>query len=143
MKKNKRIIALVLSLLLLAITACGAGENKVTEEKTYKWDDVEFSVKTIKDSTATGTQDGSGSGKKVSVIIDFGDKDVPQQSFESNVLKGEFTLAGRQPVNYNYHMGNMIFAGTGFEQMITGEAEVFFDMAPDYEINESDLVITE
>ena len=143
MKISKRIMAFVLPVFLLAITACGAGENKALEEKTYKWDDVEFSVKTIKDSTSTGSQDGSGSGKKVSVIIDFGDKDVPQQSFESNVLKGKITLAGKQPVNYNYHMGNMIFAGTGFEQMITGEAEMFFDMDIDYEINESDLVITE
>ena len=144
MKRRKRIMVFILSALLLAVTACGEGGSKAPKEKKYKWDDAEFTVKSIQYSTeSTESQDDTGSGKRVSVIIDFGDNQISQKEFERNVINGKFTFAGKKPTDYNYHIGGMMFEGTGFVQKITGETEVFFDLDSDYELNESDLASIE
>ena len=134
----------ILSALLLLVTACGGNGNNAPKEKIYKWDDMEFTVKSIQYSTeSTESQDAVGSGKRVSVIIDFGDNQVSKDDFERNVIDGKLSFAGKMPVHYNYHLASMEFGGTGFVQKITGEAELVFDLDSDYELNESDLAIME
>lgn len=98
-------VVMCLWLMILAITACGGNGGKKAKGKAYTWDDVSFTVKSIGYSSETeGSEKEDSTGKRVSVIIDFGQNEVPQSSFESHVAKGKLTLAGRKPDNYNYHM---------------------------------------
>ncbi len=138
MKKIKILATIILAAaFVLCFTACGG-----SGEKKYKWGDAEFIVKSVTDDKSV-TGDHSASGKCVAVVIDFGDKQMGQKTFEGNVNKGMLQLAGQKPVDYKYHMANMTFGGTGFETMITGETVLYFDMDASYTVNADDLVITE
>ena len=140
MKSIKKLIAVVfVALCALSLAACaGGGAEKA---KTYTWDGTSFTVKSI---TEEGSTD-DGTGKKVCVTIDFGENQMSASAFDKNLASGKLTLNGVEPEStYEYHMGPMVFDATnGFEQNLTGEAYIYFDMDKDYEINENDLVITE
>ncbi len=143
--KNKTHGRKVLMLLIVAaalfLTACAGGSSG---PQKYKWDDAEFTVKNITDDeSAVGKEAGNMSGKCVAVIIDFGDGTISQSKFEKRVANGQFLLSGKKPSTYDYHMANMTFSAGGFETQITGETTIYFDMDPDYEIKDEDLVITE
>lgn len=158
MKLFKRIIlsALVLS-LLLTLAACSGGtdskpataaenkpaaaaENKTESKgKSFTWGGASFKLKGI--AEAEKAEDASG--KRIAVTIDFGKNQLSQNTFKSNVSAGKFLLAGKKPVNYDYHVGSMTLEAAGMVTKITGETVLYFDMDADYEINEADLVITE
>lgn len=145
MKNGKRILLMLFIMVYaLVITACSAGSAGSPAVKKYTWDDAEFTVKEITDDESViGDKADQMSGKCVAVTIDFGEDTISQSSFEGNVAKGMFLLAGNKPATYNYHMANMTFDGADFEPQITGETTIFFDMDKDYEIKEEDLLIKE
>lgn len=143
--KSGKIVVMSFALAcILLITACSGGGAGSSAVKTYTWDNVEFTVKEITDDESViGEQADKVSGKCVAVIIDFGENTLSQNTFEKNVVNGQFLLAGKKPLTYDYHMANMTFGGNGFETQITGETKIYFDMDKDYEINNEDLVIKE
>ncbi len=131
------IVAVIISLQMVLLVACAAGESGKT--KSYTWDNVSFTVKSI-----TEAQADDGAGKRIAVTIDLGDSEMNQGVFESNVSSGKFKLDGVKPEEqYLYHMGKMVFGANGFVPTITGEIVVYFNMDAGYELNENDLVITE
>ena len=136
---KKVLLSIILALIVIMSVACGeAGSSQ--KAKSYTWDGVSFTVKSI----TAGSQTDDGSGKQITVTIDFGNGEMSQRAFENNVTKGKFTLNGVKPEGqYLYHMGKSVFGANGFEGTITGEAVMYFNMDSDYELNESDLVITE
>lgn len=137
------LIVCIMSFVLL-MAACSGGTAGSSTVKTYTWDDAEFTVKEITDDeNVVGDQANTVAGKCVAVVIDFGEDTMSQNSFEAKVANGQFLLAGEKPSNYDYHMSNMTFGGTGFETQITGETKIYFDMDKDYEINGDDLIIKE
>ncbi len=150
MKKRFVILAtLVLMVLCLAGCAGNGGEGAPAgkqKEKTYVWNDVAFTVKSVKEAPWEEGEEGKKDDRKrVAVILDFGKATIPQDKFESNVSKGNILLAGKKPATYNYSMTSMVFSpGTGgFIAQMTGEATLFFEMPLDYEVSETDLVIGE
>ena len=154
MKSFRRIVLSVLVLsLLLALTACGGGTGSQPAAKTenqpaaktessgaaYTWGGAGFKVKGI--AEAEKTEDTAG--KRIAVTIDFGKNQLSQTVFKKYVSGGKFQLAGKKPVNYDYHVGSMVLEASGMVTKITGETVLYFDMDADYEINEADLVIQE
>ena len=136
---KKFLLSFILVLIMIMTVACGeAGSSQ--KAKSYTWNGVSFTVKSI----TAGAQTDDGAGKQITVTIDFGKGEMSQKVFESNVTKGMFTLNGVKPEGqYLYHIGKSVFGANGFEGTITGEAVMYFSMDADYELNESDLVIKE
>ena len=142
--KKTYILAVAAVLLLIALMAAGCSSVGSGAGKTYKWGNASFRVKEITDDESATKDNSEGiTGKCVVVKIDFGDDTISQTTFEENVQARKFLLDGRKPVNYNYHMDNMVFESSGLVAQMTGEAELIFDMDKDYEINEDDLEIQE
>lgn len=143
---SKQITAALMTLAVMClIAACsGSGGPAAEKKKSVTWDDTSIEVKDITDDESVIGENKNGiSGKCVAVILDLGEAEMAQSTFENNVNSGKLLLKGQKPKNYNYHMGNMAFGANGFEAKITGEVMVFFDMDPDYEVSINDLEIKE
>ena len=141
MKRRRRQQLLCLFAMLLALTACGGN-------RTYKWDGAKFTVKSVDYSTSEAdSPDETASGKKVSAVIDFGEKGIYRGDIEKHLKNGKITLAGETSIGIAVPSEQQIyveFNSVGeLDALITGEVEVIFDMDSDYEIDEADLVITE
>ena len=130
---RKVLLPVLLILILLALSACGGSDDG----KGYKWKGAAFTVKGIAEQTDENAEPDP-SQKIVGVTIDFGKNELSSNDFNSCLVGGKMTLAGVMPVSYtrNAQAGDIL-------NVISREVIILFKMSPDYEINESDLVITE
>ena len=125
--KRAAVITIIFA-VLFAFAACGGPAETTKAEGEYTWGGTSFSVKKI---TSSDKDDGT----YVFVNLEMESKGMPTNTFTQNVNNGKMLFNGQKPEDqYQYKIN-----GSG---NITS-VQVTFILDSGYELNESDLIITE